>query len=136
MSWYYNKIINLGDTGSDLIGNLENIFVCWDKTLEDTIQNNISKSRKFSQRSSILAKDLSLRFTVILLMILKFLILKNFTEAYSKPSGTSEMEHFAKIVNGWKLLTAFGKRSILDAQVCSEYAFALLWFYDVYYVSS
>ena len=78
MSWYYNKIINLGDTSSDLITNLENIFVCWDKTLEDTIQNNISKSRKFLQRSSILAKELSLQFTVILLMILKFLILKNF----------------------------------------------------------
>ena len=78
MSWYYNKIINLGDTSSDLITNLENIFVCWDKTLEDTIQNNMSKSRKFLQRSSILAKELSLQFTVILLMILKFLILKNF----------------------------------------------------------
>ena len=130
MSWYYNKIINLGDTSSDLIANLENIFVCWDKTLEDTIQNNISKSRKFLQRSSILAKELSLQFTVILLMILKFLILKSFTEAYSKPSGTSEMEHFAEIINGWKLLTAFGKRSILDDQVCFEYASALLWFYE------
>ena len=39
ISWYYNKSINWGDT-SDFIANVENFFVCCDKLLEDTIQNN------------------------------------------------------------------------------------------------
>ena len=39
ISWYYNKNINWGDT-SDFIANVENFFVCCDKFLEDTIQNN------------------------------------------------------------------------------------------------
>ena len=38
-SWYYNKTINRGDT-SDFIGNVENIFVCWDQILEGSVQNN------------------------------------------------------------------------------------------------
>ena len=39
--------------------------------------------------SSVLPKNLSLRFTVILLMILKLMILRNFTEAYSESTRTS-----------------------------------------------
>ena len=35
----YNQRINRGNT-SDFIANVENLFVCWDKILEDTIQNN------------------------------------------------------------------------------------------------
>ena len=49
-------------------------------------------------RQILLAKALSLRFTVILLMILKLMILQNFTEAYSEPSRVSTMELFAKKV--------------------------------------
>ena len=41
-------------------------------------------------------------------------------EAYSEPSGTSKMEFFAKIVNGWKPLTIFAKSSILDIRLGSE----------------
>ena len=40
-------------------------------------------------------------------------IVKSFSDAYSEPSRTSKMELFAKIVNGWKLLTIFAKSSIL-----------------------
>ena len=36
-------------------------------------------------------------------------------KAYMKPCQTSKMEGFAKIVNGWKSLIIFAKRSILDA---------------------
>ena len=43
--------------------------------------------------------------------------------AYSKPSQKSRMEFFAKIVNRWKLLTIFAKRSSnLDVWLGSEYA--------------
>ena len=31
--------MNRGDT-SDFIGNVENIFVCWDQILEGSVQNN------------------------------------------------------------------------------------------------
>ena len=44
------------------------------------------------------------------------------TQAYSGPSQVSKMECFAKIVNSWKSLTIFAKRSILDAWQGSEYA--------------
>ena len=37
---------------------------------------------------------------------------------------TSKMKCFAKIVNGWKPLTIFAKRSILDTYQGSEYASA------------
>ena len=73
--WYYNKSINWGDT-NDFIANVENFFVCYDKLLEDTIQNNFQKLWKFSRQkgkylwwSSLPAKSLSLRFTPLLLMI-------------------------------------------------------------------
>ena len=43
-------------------------------------------------------------------------------EAYSEPCQTSTMKCFAKMVNGWKLLTIFAKHSILDYWHGSEYA--------------
>ena len=43
-------------------------------------------------------------------------------EAYSETSGTSTMEFFAKIVNGFQLLTIFAKSSLLDVRLGSEYA--------------
>ena len=45
---------------------------------------------------------------------------------YSELSQKSKMELFAKIVNGWKLLTNFAKSSILDTWLGSEYASAYL----------
>ena len=36
VSWYYNKSINVGDT-SDIIANVENVFVCLDKILEELV---------------------------------------------------------------------------------------------------
>ena len=41
-------------------------------------------------------------------------------EAYSEPSRTSNMKLFTKIVNGWKLLNIFVKRSIVDVGQGSE----------------
>ena len=46
---------------------------------------------------------------------------KTETETYLKSSQTTKMELFAKIVNGWKLLTIFTKRSILVFWYCFEY---------------
>ena len=43
-------------------------------------------------------------------------------EVYSEPSRTSTMEHFAKIVKGFQLLTIFIKSIILDIGLCFEYA--------------
>ena len=34
-----------------------------------------------------------------------------------RTAATSKMEHFVRIVNGWKLLTIITKRSILDVAV-------------------
>ena len=71
------------------------------KTPSRIISQNLGSFRgKCLLQSSILAKGLSLRFTVILLMILKLIILRNFTEAYSDPTRTSKTEHLPKIVNG------------------------------------
>ena len=57
--------------------------------LEDTTENNFKKCQKFSGkylwRSSILVKALSLRFTVILLMIL--MVLRNFIIILSALTG-------------------------------------------------
>ena len=41
---------------------------------------------------------------------------------YSEPSQTSKMKLFAKIIKGFQQLTIFVERSILDVQLCSEYA--------------
>ena len=77
-----NKSIIWGDT-SDFIANVEIFFVCCGKFLEDTIQNNFQKFRKFSRQISVaelfLVQILSLWFTGILLMILKHMILWNLT---------------------------------------------------------
>ena len=43
-------------------------------------------------------------------------------EAYSKPSQTSKMDFFAKIVNGFHLLTNFVKSFILNVWLGSECA--------------
>ena len=43
-----------------------------------------------------------------------FLLVYIFPEAYSEPCHTSEMKNFAKIVNSFKPLTIFAKRSTLD----------------------
>ena len=45
-------------------------------------------------------------------------------ETYTEPCKVSVMEHFAKIVTSFQLLTIFAKRSILDVSQRSEYAFA------------
>ena len=44
--------------------------------------------------------------------------------AYSEPSQTSKMKLFAEIINGFQLLSALGKSSILDIRLVSEYTFA------------
>ena len=48
------------------------------------------------------------------------------SEAYSEPCQTSMMKLFAKIVNGLKPVTIFGKNSILDIWQGSEYSFGWL----------
>ena len=63
-------------------------------------------------------------------MVLKIMILQNFTEEHSKLSQTSKMEHFAKIVKGEKPLTIFTTSFILDVYLGPEFAFVLLWFYE------
>ena len=47
---------------------------------------------------------------------------KPLPEVYSEPSRTSKVVLFAKIVNGFHLLTIFAKGSILDVRMGSEYA--------------
>ena len=44
------------------------------------------------------------------------------SQAYCEPIQKSKTEHFAKIVNSWKLLTFFRKRFILDVWSGSKYA--------------
>ena len=46
-------------------------------------------------------------------------------KAYSKSCEASKIECFAKIVNGFKPLTIFAKRSILKVRKCSEHAIAI-----------
>ena len=50
---------------------------------------------------------------------------KEDVEAYSKPSRTSNMELFAKIVKDHLMLTIFSKLSILDGWLGSEYAYRI-----------
>ena len=42
--------------------------------------------------------------------------------AYSEPYQQYKMERFAKIINGFQLLTIFAKQSLLDVWQGSEYA--------------
>ena len=106
MSWYCNKSINWGDN-SKFITNFENKRACWDKIS----QNLRSFPAKYLWRSYVLAKALSLRFTVIFLMILKLAIWWYFTQASSEPSRTSKMERLAKIANSWKRKALFLRNS-------------------------
>ena len=59
--------------------------------------------------------------------LLIWFIWTRYAEANSEPYQTSMMELFANIVNGWKPVTIFAKRSFLDVCQSSEYAF------DMYY---
>ena len=43
------------------------------------------------------------------------------SEVYLQPCQKSMMEHFAKIVTGYKLLTTFAKHSVVDFLHGSEY---------------
>ena len=52
----------------------------------------------------------------------KTFLAPGYVEVNSEPSQTSNMDLFAKIINGWKTLTIFAKRSILDIWLGSEYA--------------
>ena len=54
---------------------------------------------------------------------IKWFILKS----YSEPCQTSKLERFAKIVDGFKPLTIFAKRSILDVRQGYEYVFVFRW---------
>ena len=45
---YYNKSTSWGNNSNN--ANFENKCGCWDKILKDTIQNNFSKSQKFSRQ--------------------------------------------------------------------------------------
>ena len=45
------------------------------------------------------------------------------TEAYSGPRQTFKLELFAKIVNGWELLTIFAKSFILSIWRSFDYAY-------------
>ena len=43
------------------------------------------------------------------------------SEAYSETCQASKMEHFPKIINGFKSLTFFAQHSILDIRQGSDY---------------
>ena len=47
---------------------------------------------------------------------------KKHLEAYSEPYQISKIERFAKMVDGWKPLTIFAKRSFLVVWQSSEHA--------------
>ena len=100
------------------------------KTPFRIISQNLSFQGKCLWWSSVLAKALSLQFAVILLIILKLIILQNFTQAYSEPSRTSKMEDLAKTAKSRKKTKSsiFAKSSVLDFRLGSEYASA--FFYD------
>ena len=69
MSWYYMKSLNRGDTG-DIIPNVENVFVCWDKILEDTSES----SQKFPSQIPVAESRASSTFV--------FAAHSNFTHDY------------------------------------------------------
>ena len=55
-----------------------------------------------------------------------------FSEAYSETCQASNMEYFAKMVNGLNLLAVFAKCSILDVWKGSEYVFVKFYFLTSY----
>ena len=71
----------------------------WKTPFRIISQNLASFQGKYLWRISDLAKALSLGLTVILLMILKLMILRNFKGAHSEASRISKMEHCGKMVN-------------------------------------
>ena len=84
MFWYYNESINWGDT-SNFICNFENNYICWDKILKNSIQNNFSKSQKFSRQMSLMKFRSSQSFV--------FTVCRNFTY-------NPETYNFAKLYTG------------------------------------
>ena len=79
----------------------------WKTPSRITSQNLRSFQGKCPWWSSVLAKALSLRFTVMLFMILKLMILWNYIQVHSEPSRTSMMEHLGKISNSCKQKALF-----------------------------
>ena len=71
----------------------------WKTPFRIISQNLASFQGKYLWRISDLAKALSLGLTVILLMILKLMTLRNFKGAHSEASRISKMEHCGKMVN-------------------------------------
>ena len=55
MSWFYNKKINGGDT-SDIIANVENVFVCWKTPSKISYKNLRSFQGEYPWRSSVPVK--------------------------------------------------------------------------------
>ena len=54
------------------------------------------------------------------------------SEAYPEPSQTSKIELLVKIVNGWKPLTIFAERSILNVWQYPEYVIYLFYIMVIY----
>ena len=71
----------------------------WKTPFRIISQNLASFQGKYLWRISNLAKALSLGLTVILLVILKLMILRNFKKTHSEASRISKMEHCGKMVN-------------------------------------
>ena len=60
-------------------------------------------------------------FNLLLTYLINFKLRE--LEVYLEPCHTSKMDRFAKIVNSYKPLTIFAKRSILDIWQGSEYIY-------------
>lgn len=57
-----------------------------------------------------------------------------YQETNVEPSQTSKIKFFAKIVNGFQLITVFPKTSILDIWLRSECAFAIHYRKKLWYI--
>ena len=88
------------------------------KVLKNTVHNNEALARKLvlqiKERTFVNSTLVNYmwRFEMIKLNLFMKEFLLNINRGRSRTTATSKMEHFVKIVNGWK--QSFTKRSILN----------------------
>ena len=98
------------------------------------IQKNEAESLVFEteNKKRVLAISTHLKTTKIVIEKGYFLKRVRETEASLEPSRTSEIKHFAKIVNSFQPSTIFAKRFILEVQLGFKHASdgTAYWFWN------
>ena len=125
ISWYYTKSINWGHT-SNFIDNFKKIFVCWNKILENTIQNNLLKPGKFLRQIIYVAEFCSSKS-------FDFAVHSNFTSDSDSYDFPKLCRHIQNPVNSIQLE---GIRKFWHRKLCMKicYNWKSFWILTIFLV--